>query len=151
MATHSSILAWRIPWTEKPGGLQSKGSQSQTQLSTRGGTHTHTHTLIIVTDGTYLPQVLSSLSPHSTQAHPPSYIPLYSPGVRIFRLHFPDSFLTTGFLSSLVNRKQGSTGPSTVIFVGSDFRGNRGRVILNSNRPQTVPVSNLSSGPGSTI
>ena len=23
MATHSSILAWRIPWTEKPGGLQS--------------------------------------------------------------------------------------------------------------------------------
>ena len=27
MATRSSILAWRIPWTEEPGGLQSKGSQ----------------------------------------------------------------------------------------------------------------------------
>ena len=27
MATHSSILTWRIPWTEKPGGLQSMGSQ----------------------------------------------------------------------------------------------------------------------------
>ena len=27
MATHSSILAWRIPWTEEPGGLQSPGSQ----------------------------------------------------------------------------------------------------------------------------
>ena len=27
MATHSSILAWRIPWTEVPGGLQSMGSQ----------------------------------------------------------------------------------------------------------------------------
>ena len=27
MATHPSILAWRIPWTEKPGGLQSVGSQ----------------------------------------------------------------------------------------------------------------------------
>ena len=27
MATHSSILAWRIPWTEEPGGLQSKGQQ----------------------------------------------------------------------------------------------------------------------------
>ena len=27
MATHSSILAWRIPWMEKPGGLQSMGSQ----------------------------------------------------------------------------------------------------------------------------
>ena len=27
MATHSSILAWRIPWTEEPGGLQSRGSR----------------------------------------------------------------------------------------------------------------------------
>ena len=27
MATHSSILAWRIPWTEEPGGMQSMGSQ----------------------------------------------------------------------------------------------------------------------------
>ena len=31
MGTHSSILAWRVPWTEKPGRLLSKGSQkSQT-------------------------------------------------------------------------------------------------------------------------
>ena len=28
MATHSSIPAWRIPWTEEPGGLQSLGSQT---------------------------------------------------------------------------------------------------------------------------
>ena len=28
MATHSSILAWEIPWTEEPGGLQSTGMQS---------------------------------------------------------------------------------------------------------------------------
>ena len=33
VATHSSIVAWRIPWTEEPGGLQSKVSQSWTQLS----------------------------------------------------------------------------------------------------------------------
>ena len=33
MATHSSILAWKIPWTEKPGSLQSMGSQSRTRLS----------------------------------------------------------------------------------------------------------------------
>ena len=32
MATHASILAWEIPWTEEPGGLQSRGSQ--TRLST---------------------------------------------------------------------------------------------------------------------
>ena len=38
MATHSSILAWKIPWTEEPGGLQSIGLQSQTQLSL----HRHT-------------------------------------------------------------------------------------------------------------
>ena len=34
MVTHSGVLAWRIPWTEEPGGLQSMGvSKSQTRLS----------------------------------------------------------------------------------------------------------------------
>ena len=33
MATHSSILAWKIPWMEEPGKLQSMQSQSQTRLS----------------------------------------------------------------------------------------------------------------------
>ena len=33
IATHSSILVWRIPWTEEPGSPQFKGLQSQTQLS----------------------------------------------------------------------------------------------------------------------
>ena len=37
MATHSSILAWRIPWTEEPGGLQSTVSQSWTRF------HFHFH------------------------------------------------------------------------------------------------------------
>ena len=32
MATHFSILAWRAPWTDKPSGLPSVGSQSQTLL-----------------------------------------------------------------------------------------------------------------------
>ena len=41
MATHSSILAWEIPRTEEPGGLQSLGSQSQTQLK-QLSTHTRT-------------------------------------------------------------------------------------------------------------
>ena len=37
---HSSVLAWEIPWTEEPDGLQSTGSQkSQTRLST----HTRLH------------------------------------------------------------------------------------------------------------
>ena len=33
MAPHSSTLAWKIPWTEEPGGLQSMGSRSGTRLS----------------------------------------------------------------------------------------------------------------------
>ena len=33
MAPHSSTLAWKIPWTEEPGGLQSMGSLSWTRLS----------------------------------------------------------------------------------------------------------------------
>ena len=33
MAPHSSTLAWKIPWMEEPGRLQSMGSQSQTLLS----------------------------------------------------------------------------------------------------------------------
>ena len=32
MATHSSIIAWRIPWTEEPGSLQSMGCKCWTQL-----------------------------------------------------------------------------------------------------------------------
>ena len=34
MTTHSSILAWRIPWTEKPGGLQSMGDMDMTEWLT---------------------------------------------------------------------------------------------------------------------
>ena len=41
MATHSSILAWRIPWTEELGRLQSTGSQSWTQLSDFTFTFSH--------------------------------------------------------------------------------------------------------------
>ena len=51
MATHSSTLAWRIPWTEEPGGLQFMGLQrvscdrsNFTHTHTVGYTHTHTHT-----------------------------------------------------------------------------------------------------------
>ena len=35
MATHSSILAWEIPWTEEPAGLQSMGSQVRHDLGTK--------------------------------------------------------------------------------------------------------------------
>ena len=47
-ATHSSILTWRIPWTEEPGGLESMGPQrighNRASNHARAHTHTHTHT-----------------------------------------------------------------------------------------------------------
>ena len=39
MGTHSSILAWEIPWTEEPGVLHPMGSQELVQLSDRAGRH----------------------------------------------------------------------------------------------------------------
>ena len=44
MATHSSILVWRIPWTEEPGGLQSIGSQELDM--TEASKHVHIHMFI---------------------------------------------------------------------------------------------------------
>ena len=44
MATHSSILAWRIPWTEEPDGLQSVVSKRVRYNWVTKYTHTHTHT-----------------------------------------------------------------------------------------------------------
>ena len=49
--THFSILAWRIPWTEEPGGLQSVGLQRVRHnwvTNTHTHTHTHTHTQIFI-------------------------------------------------------------------------------------------------------
>ena len=44
MATHSSILAWKIPWTEQPAGLQSWGPKSRTWVSDWSLMHTHVYT-----------------------------------------------------------------------------------------------------------
>ena len=49
VATHSSILAWEIPWTEEPGGLQSMGSQ-------RAG-----HDLVIEQEHDHRPQLTYSM------------------------------------------------------------------------------------------
>ena len=44
MATHSSILAWKIPWTEEPGGLQSMGLQRVRH--DRATKHTGMHSIL---------------------------------------------------------------------------------------------------------
>ena len=67
MATHRGILAWEIPWTEEPGGLQSMEVQRvymTERLSSCVHTHTHTHThtaekflvetnIVLTGDGSY--------------------------------------------------------------------------------------------------
>ena len=50
MATHSNILAWEIPWTEEPGGLQSLGSQ---KVGHDWVTNTHTWELERIKTGLY--------------------------------------------------------------------------------------------------
>ena len=46
MATHSSILDWRIPGMEEPGGLLTMGSQSQTQLKRLSNSSSSSHHLL---------------------------------------------------------------------------------------------------------
>ena len=50
MATHSSILAWEIPWTEEPGGLQSMGFRrvGHDRVTEHKHAHTHTHVWMFV-------------------------------------------------------------------------------------------------------
>ena len=74
MAPHSSALAWKIPWTEEPGGLQSMGSLSRARLSDFTFTfHFHalekemaTHSSVLAwrSPGTGEPSRLSSLGSH---------------------------------------------------------------------------------------
>ena len=65
IATHSSLLAWRIPYTEEPGGLQSIGSQALDM--TEATEHTHT--------SVYMPILISQFVPLSS-SHPGSTCPL---------------------------------------------------------------------------
>ena len=75
MASHSSTLAWRVPWMEEPGGLQSMGSLSRTRLSDFTFTfHFHamekeiaTHSSVLAwrIPGTEDPGELPSMGSHS--------------------------------------------------------------------------------------
>ena len=56
MATHSSILTWRIPWTEEPGGLQSMGLQRVGHNSVTKYTHRDTY------QATYLYKIINPCS-----------------------------------------------------------------------------------------
>ena len=59
MATHSSVISWRTPWTEEPGGLQSMGLQ---RAGHDRATNTHTHQCFKVFLGTWLVKNLSEVN-----------------------------------------------------------------------------------------
>ena len=58
MATHSSILVWRIPWTEEPGGYSPRGHKESDTTERLARTHTQRKHLV---QGTLLPSTLGSL------------------------------------------------------------------------------------------
>ena len=58
MATHSGILAWRIPWTEEPRGLQSISLQSQTRLKRLDAQHKESVKILVRTQKMYLASTL---------------------------------------------------------------------------------------------
>ena len=60
MATHSSFLAWEIPWTEEPGGLQSMGSQKS--WITTEHRHTHVNHTYVNQNSSYSPGILTRIS-----------------------------------------------------------------------------------------
>ena len=75
MATHSQTLAWKIPWMEEPGGLQSMGSQRVGLflfLSVRVLTHTYTRVCTSSPVSALLSQALFACSHPRTPPSPPS-------------------------------------------------------------------------------
>ena len=68
MAPHSRILAWRIPWTEEPHGLQSMWSQSGTQQSTQ------TSVLILSPAFSFLPKTAVLLNTNEAILGPTPFI-----------------------------------------------------------------------------
>ena len=61
MATHSSILAWRIPWIEEPSGLQSMELQRVGHDWVHIHTHTHTHTHFRIVCSSSVKNVMGNL------------------------------------------------------------------------------------------
>ena len=53
MAAHSSVLAWRIPWTEELGGLSSRARKELDMTEWLTYTHTHTHTQMLRRQGQF--------------------------------------------------------------------------------------------------
>ena len=91
LATHSSILAWRVPWTEEPDGLQSMGSQSDTTEGLTLSLFISKVTLCLVSIGCLYSRVWVQFS---------------------LRLHIPDNF---DFISDIVEIHYRDSGWSIIL------------------------------------
>ena len=75
MAAHSSILAWRSPWTEEPGGLQSMGLHDWACMHEGGGRWVGSNKVeelkkkIFFSDDTNLPSIFTSVVSFASQNH----------------------------------------------------------------------------------
>ena len=69
MATHSSVLAWRIPGTGEPGGLPSMGSQSQTQLKRLSSSSSSSALVRVEREGGTTAWLVGTLAVPSVQGH----------------------------------------------------------------------------------
>ena len=65
MATHSSILAWEVPWTEEPGGLRFRGPQ--------GAVHGRAHTLPGASEATHLCRAVQGLFRAEASCRPKTF------------------------------------------------------------------------------
>ena len=102
VTTHSSILAWRIPWTEEPGGLQSMGSQ---RVRHDWATNTFTHSISVETSYAVIWIEDSQLSIQATESLFSVSLFLFGRQVHLYYL-FSDStykgWSTTFLLLALV-------------------------------------------------
>ena len=107
MATHSSILAWRIPWTEDPGELQSMGSK---ESDTDEHTHTHLWTVTFY----------FALSLGRSQFSPLLLLPPIPPSIRVFSNS--GGYLNTNFFSS----EEGPLWDQRRVILGVSERNTKG-------------------------
>ena len=88
MATHSSILAWEIPWTEEPGRLQSMGRKSWTQLSDSTTTTYNSNFMLFTSEHVDLYSLKVKSESEVTQSCPTSSDPIDCslPGSSVHRI-----------------------------------------------------------------
>ena len=105
-ATHFSVLAWRIPWTEEPGGLQSVGSRESDSIENQATEQHLAHTFNTMN----VPEFVTRgrcLSAHHWQ---PLNTPKWSPDLALHGAQWPELDMTAGASSQGTNSERRPLG-----------------------------------------